>query len=352
MDVSTLQHKSQGGAAAGRVRSKSSEDVHAPKSSGPPLAARPIDHSAELTASAHVSGQEQATPAPSLLQDGATNAPLRSKFGKGSSSSISQGGVNVASIPPTARIQELPPLDEVDTNTTSPKHFSKQGTRGFYVSYSSPFEAEAADTVESPLVGHAAGGAEQNEAKEELPALVGRHDADRKPSVPEEDAETRGGGSQKEQAGLLDGVGVGCPPAAADLQESSGGPSQNPLSPPTTLPEIGEAKSKEGVGVTSSDQAQRVSNLDSGRPSFGYKGRGSFSVFYSNPSDEQLADSGAPAHVESVAGPKSDELKRELRALVERRDVSAEKKQATFVPDAGASTSEKPKAPNDTGSDN
>lgn len=261
----------------------------------------------------------------------------------------------MASVPSTARVQELPPIDEVATQTTSPEHSStqQQNTRGFFVSYSSPFEAEDADTVvESLLVGHVGGGAEQSEAKEELPALVDRRNVDRKPSVPEEDAEPSSGKSQKEQPGLSNGVGAGCPPAAADLQGSSGGPSQKVLPPPSTLPEAGKAKSKEGVGVTSSDQALSVSKLDSGKQPFAYEGRVGFSVYHATPSDEELAHSGGPVHVESVTGAESDALKRELHALVERHDSSAERNQVTPVPDAGASTSEKRKAPSDTVSDN
>lgn len=348
MDVSTLQHKPQEGVVAGRVKSKSSEEIHVPKSSGLTLATRPIDQPEKSAASVPVGGEERATLGPSehpLLQDGAATVPLKTE-----PSSISAGGMGVASVPLTAGGQELPPLSEVTTDIASAEHFSGQqeDTTGFSVSFKSPFEAEAAD-VEDPLLGRlVTGGAEQTGAKEGSSTLVDRHDDDKKPSVSKGHAETGGVGSRKEHPSLLDGVG--CTSATADLQVSSGNPARKALSPPTTLPETGEAKGS--VDAMPSDRALSVSKLDSSGQLSGHKDNVDFQLSYSNPSEEEPADCVHSKHVESVAGAKSNGMEEESRALVERHEVGSEGKQVTPVLDAGASTSGKPKGPDGTVSDN
>ncbi|XP_077556842.1 uncharacterized protein LOC144170737 isoform X2 [Haemaphysalis longicornis] len=295
MDVSTLQHKPKEGAAAGRVRSKSSEDVHAPKSSDRTLAAGAVDQPAKSSPSGHFGGQEQVHL---LLQDSVAKGPLQSEFGIRRSSNISAAGAGVASVPVTAGVQALPPLGEVATDSTSAEHFSRQqqDTTGFSVSHSSPYDAKTGDPADPLHTGLVAGGAEQSRAEEGSPTLVDRHVA-----------------------------------AAADLQESSGGLAQK-----ATLPEMGEAKGS--VGVVPSDQALTAPKLDSsGQPS-GHKGYVDFHPSYSGPPEEEPTSCVQSVHVEPVAGTASNELKEQSQALVERHDDSTEGIQV--APLAGAASNE------------
>lgn len=309
MDVSALQHKPKEGAAAGRVRSRSSEDIHAPTSSDRTLAAGLVEQPAKPTPSVRFGGQEQVHP---LLHDGAAKGPLQSEFGIRRSSNISAAGAGVASIPVTAGVQALPPLGEVATDSTSAEHFSRQqqDTTGSSVSYPSPHDAKTGDRADPLRIGLVAGGAEQNRAEEGSPTLVDRHAA-----------------------------------AAVDRQESSGGLAQK-----ATLPEMGEAEGS--AGVIPSDQALSAPKPDSsGQPS-GRKGCVHFHPSYSNPLEEESTGCGRSVHAGPAAGAASNELKEGSQALVERHDDSTERIQVAPVLAAGPGAPGELEAHNDIASNN